>query len=426
MSAWRWLIVLASVVVLAACADPRAGQPTATPEPPTPTPDPNATATPGVAPDGRLLPVTILRENFTESTTLTLAGSPYMLLLPIQIPEGVTVTIEPGVVVYVESGVTLSVFGVLNANQVTFRHWDVNETWQGIALLGAVPSNLTNNRIYGAQNGIRCENSFPNLVGNDIGPVAVNGIVCFLEQPPPVNWNISGNNIHDTGQAGIQLWVNPALVTSNPFQITANTISNTGQHGIGVGSTRWLQNEWANANLQLLISNNSIQTSGSDGILLQFVSGVSVQRNIVSGASGNGLNLTAHSSIVGYNWFTASGQSGVVIREVRGQPIRDVVVQCNLVDQNQLYGLEIIRAEVMLRNTALTVVGNDLANNGQYALAIRGAKLDLALPGNWWGTPDAGQVETLVLDQLDDETLPRVTVAPVRAGAPVREPGFCP
>ena len=53
---------------------------------------------------GSLFAQTTVVGNITENTTWTLAGSPYVVNDPIEIPEGVTLTIEPGVVVKHDEG----------------------------------------------------------------------------------------------------------------------------------------------------------------------------------------------------------------------------------------------------------------------------------------------------------------------------------
>ncbi len=57
----------------------------------------------------------------TKDTTLSLAGSPYIVTNYVGITYGHTMTIQPGVVLLFNSGAYLTTYGNLNADQVTFK-----------------------------------------------------------------------------------------------------------------------------------------------------------------------------------------------------------------------------------------------------------------------------------------------------------------
>ncbi len=364
----------------------------------------------------------------TSDTTWTTANSPYNLLGPVGVHEGVTLTIEAGATVnlntyYLQVNGTLQIRGS-SANPV---HINSEQTNAGQIKFTASSTN------WNEQSGSGCiiENAVVNQTVISIANCSV---------------KIDRNTFNDG--AGM-MDLNVAISTSGGDSSISNNKFN--DCGLDISDSSTISNNVIEGGIGLyggtpLISHNTISGGSS-----YFWIGRSYDRDYntvvidcsatVSGNSINGsiiLNqYRGTSALITGNTIRGlihdgEGSVDVVIsnNECGGISLNSanaVTINNNLITNSDT-GLDIGNATVTDNTIAFcktavfvnaaaspTISGNNIQNSSEYNLKLSGA-LNVDASNNWWGTTDVQAINQSIYDSKYDFNLGTVNFVPVLTG----------
>jgi len=151
---------------------------------------------------------------------------------------------------------------------------------------------------------------------------------------------------------------------------------------------------------ELTLKNCRIENNLINGVNLRD-STLNVTGSRISG-NRKGLYLQRSRVTVEDSLLTDNSEHGLYLEDSKG------VVRGNRIGGNGRAGIRIL-------GFSGEIVGNALAENGEYALQNNGAGVVKA-PSNWWGTAEVEQIAALIRDNRD-----RPEAGPVDAAAPLHE-----
>jgi hypothetical protein len=313
-----------------------------------------------------------------QDATWTKAGSPYTFMGPVDIANGVTLTIDAGAIVnlgsyYLEVNGTLQALGT-STDQVYFKNgigeniygdypimfisfsrgWN-EQTGEGCIIENAVLNSTS----------ILINSSSPEIRGNTIqGSIITqgNGIITI------VNNTINGG-IEDSSTVATVI-INNTITSGgiftrdhNSITICDNTISGalTGNAGMDVGFTAGV------------VSDNVISDCNI-GIWTQGPSPI-IERNLITRCTKYGLLLNAQSTIAQNN----------------------TVTNCAI--------------GIAMYNAFPTVIHNNIYANSQYNFKS-GSQDNGNVPDNWWGTANQQAINQTIYDSKDDFNIGKVNFIP--------------
>jgi hypothetical protein len=324
-----------------------------------------------------------------SNTTWTQANSPYNLIGPVSISQGVTLTIEPGVTInlniyYIQVNGTLTAVGTssdpININggsarssnnplnispaAITFNPSSTN--WSDQSNSGSIIENANMSSQIAIYNSPKIANTRGEtiLIYDGASLVSNNtqiGILVYGGTP-----TLSGNNI--TG--GI-------TVSGGSPTITNNTITDGPGYGIALGPRYDLDQS-----SKIYISENMIYGSFDEGCLI--ASGeVTVQGNLFV----NTWHLKAPALSI------AGSQSNFII-------------QNNTIEGSST-GLKIESS----MTGSLTMAFNNIENISEYLIYCGSAK-GFSVANNWWGTTNQSTINAAIYDFKNDFNIGTVSFTP--------------
>lgn len=325
----------------------------------------------------------------TSDTTWTKAQSRITLTGPLNVNNGVTLTIEPGVSVnlngyYIQVEGTLRSIGT-NTEQVTFNNGKINfmensngwnpQTNTGSIIqksrftgvtINAYPAravkfnqNTLNGDLTVSGTSIVTSNTVVGTISVDgsaivwkntvQGSIASSGFEATLQQHPIISCNTV------TGGAG---YINSGIVAVSYVTIEDNTVSNC-NYGISISTGRDVMGGCVTANAV-------------------------IERNKISGCT-HGIHAEIYNAMA-----TTSGTS---------------YVESNTLSNNA------IAVYVDGWSQCLIFKGNNIEESSQYRVYLKGN--DFNASQNWWGTTDTAAIKQSIYDSSRDFNLGTVTFEPL-------------
>ncbi|MFA7418596.1 MAG: S8 family serine peptidase [Melioribacteraceae bacterium] len=172
------------------------------------------------------------------------------------LPAGDTWNLQPGVTLTFASGCALIVNGTLNAvgnstSRITFTRSGSSGTWNGIQFSPGSSGNIQYCNINNAYYGIKCDNSSPAIIRNNIvgtSGSSAYGIYCLYGANPTIT-----HNLIQGFSTGLYLATNSISSSTENF-ITGNTNGVTvfNSNGVDLGQAYWGYNNFSsNTNYEL-------------------------------------------------------------------------------------------------------------------------------------------------------------------------------
>lgn len=316
---------------------------------------------------------TDIKGTIQSNTTWTSSGSPYSLSAPVEVPSGVTLTVQPGATILL-NGLTLTVDGTLIANQVTIDGGYV-----------------ARQPVFGSSEHTGSIGFTKTSTGSSIENSKLNSPVVS------VDGNLKFRNNFFSGEG--------LVILSGSPEISKNTFSD-GSIWVEKGSP--------------LISENIIQHQGNWGVAID-VSGGSPQiiSNILYvGFQGIFLNGLGDATIS--NNIVANFSEGVV-GGVQGK----LTIEGNLVMNNH-DGVYVSSASIQHNTFAFNYVAinsslspstisyNNIESSNVKSVSI-GSSSNIDAINNWWGTTDTQAISNSIYDKNDYYDLGTVNFTPYLA-----------
>jgi hypothetical protein len=358
---------------------------------------------------------TLLPGVLAEDTILTLAGSPYVVSNHLDVPAGITLTIEPGVRILVgRNDAWINVSGRVvargtAAQPIIFSHTDASIQWGAIAIdhngrPDAPESVLAFTRIQYAGIGLETRRASPSVESSWIRalPSGKDTGGGFNIDPKP---GVATRLAHNAG-AAVRLYLGGADGTPpGPIEVLENHVAGVVAYdGYEVPSLAITRNVLeAGVALERTSNTTIIANQAKRPISVgEFAShgnlheNVSVVHNLVESTyQVNG----AHGNVQGYearaNTFTNGWGSWDVEPEI------DPLVAFEVRDNNIVGGVGEWQAG-----------DNNIRPYASVLQCLPTQTWDLA--GNWWGTTDLAAIRWLVWDQYWDASSGVVRYEPIR------------
>ena len=302
--------------------------------------------------------------------TWTKSASPYVIDCTVQIPTGVTLTIEPGVTVAYAGAYSIEVHGALIANgtasdPITFTSTSPGTNSDATAIVFTDATNLDLSAISQAV----FEWGLAGIgIATTVGNIAV-GHCRFSYNLGTVISGPLGN-----------LTVDSSVFDSNgQIMITAGAV-----YGATVTNSTFTHNRGAFAVVAGQVSNCTF--TGNDGA----VKGGTVTN---SRFADNG-SCNADSAQISYSTFTSTTGTGTA------------VCGTSTVTYSEISGYA-----VGVEGAPTDFHNNNIHDNG-YNFRVTGSA-DISAANNWWGTTDTGAISTKIWDYYDDINLGRALYTPI-------------
>jgi len=323
--------------------------------------------------------------DITENTTWTQGQSPYIVIVPITIAEGVTLTIEPGVIIKFDDSSSLFVDGILNASGTTAEpiyltsyaddslggdtNGDGNNTtpiagdWDGILFFNTIDSSsIFNTNMTYASRGLLSFGAHSML--NNFSIVGTTGdAIALYEGSDLIGDAVSIKNVSD-GDA-LVIW-DASIATIKNLNIdgvsdsSAIDLYNNSTLSISDSSIKNLQDEDSTAigifGASLNVINTIFENGAGDGISVYNGGALTLERSIISQFANTGISDYSDDS------------SGVDKIDIKNSKI-----------ENNGIGLSFYGS-----NTAYSISGNTISNNINFGVESY-APITISLKNNYWG-----------------------------------------
>ncbi len=361
--------------------------------------------------------------------TWTRAGSPYTLIGPVAIDQGVTLSIEPGTIVnlgsyYIEVNGTLNAIGdpndkvTLNGGQITFNN--VSNNRNGQTYVGIIENGIINQTKIYSSIPIKIDSCIINgqitVSSSVISNNVVTGDIYSHSSQPDLGQHkdfdidtsvISGNNVKGyivVGQVGMGVTTAPAEAP----RVFNNTVEGTIIAATPIGTPEIFNNT---------VSKGGIESDGYGYIYNNYVSGSQwgIRLEAVRVFSGN---LPCYATVEN-NVVTGNSEGiSMHLSSVHGGETRVPSILNNSISGNQIgislsgYGYD---ANPIIRF-------NNLQDNSNYSFYL-GETNNVNASLNWWGTTDELAIGGSIYDYKNDFKLGRVTFTPILTSPNPQAPG---
>lgn len=333
----------------------------------------------GIVPLGRAQSGQTVSGIISSDTTWTKANSPYNLVGPVGISQGVTLTIEPGTTVNLNK-YYLVVNGTLTAKGTSEDKIQINGI-DGSSPSIPLGSSLAISFTYGITiNGVgTIENTIINSVRVALfGPAMIS------------NCRIAG-------------FVSLGQSTTLSNSLVSGTIAASGTSKVSNNSVDGhIQAEGGSP----IISNNKITKNGNGGAGIEFIltDNIEISGNTVSGFS-NGISAGGVGVIE--NNLIANNENGI---SISGK----VTIQQNTLYENNV--------AISMGSIPSTVMNNNFLNNTYNIYLSTSVNIDAT--NNWWGTTDLQAINQTIYDSKNDFNLGTVTFVPFLTASNAQAPSL--
>ena len=312
----------------------------------------------------------------SSDTTWDLAHSPYVLAGPVDVPEGLTLTIEPGVTIdlaahYIQIDGTLIAKGTSSENIVLTSNGKWKTSTQTIEFMPTATD--WNDQ---AQSGSIMENVLFNTTGVSIKGCSPKIDYDTFADPGPTAINVVGGNPSILDNT-INLF--DSGITADGGTIMNNHIKEGGftcpitLSGDALFTGNVIDGGWDAVTLtgQVIFTGNTVMNVAD--IAVSAPSSLKIQQNYVANSK---IGISGGGSIEGN---TVTGNK--------------IGIQC-------------------ASSASTTVHQNNIYNNTQHNVALTGA-LNIDASNNWWGTSDIQAINQTIYDAKDDFNLGTATFVPI-------------
>jgi hypothetical protein len=365
---------------------------------------------------------------YFSNTTWNISGSPYNLIGDVQIPNGITLTIEPGVVINFNSDYEILIKGNLIANGNNSLPITFNGNISGKSMLIFKDTNLTNSQLTflefnGPKNAIQLanESEFNQDLIKNSGTLTISEVTFD-------NTRISTDGYNTTAS----LLIENATFTSTDIQGTYPRsepieVKNSDFYNSSVNSDSY--------NYGILINNctasNTVFSIGCCGANLEFLNS-NLTNSAISEGDGNPkvgpvkitqsefnntpLNLPAARVEVSSSIFNYDNSNGLIfgngtfecsqiygnnsgtalkITGYDGYNIGNSVIVTNSTIKENSIGIDIENA-----NT-ITISDSNIYGNTSYNVKNSSVE-NITATDNWWGTTNTNTIESKIYDYYDN------------------------
>ncbi len=383
------------------------------------------------------------------NTNFVKANNPYIVVQDLTVPTGITLTIEPGTELRFSSDTRLNVHGDLIAagTQADSIHFTLNSQipnqslWNGIVfdsartyfdaqgnyLSGTILShvsvyNSNYSMIITGNSGILTEhclldkssfgiyiNDAENCVIRDCR-IKRTGFGIFIPSALSVNNNVFENNIvENTFNIGILINNGQGRIHHNRF--TGNKVLNN-YIGIYVGNDGLLDighnsfsgnivsgNSFEGVRIyqdSTVFSGNRVFGNGT-GLHLRHSDHSQITENIITGSDNWAIEVSDSSTYNLIERNLLSGNGGAIrLRSDETSPSYGNTIIHNTICQNDgtSFGIEVASQE--------PISFNNIFRNGDLKSFINGTEELIHAENNWWGSNRESAIDSLILDQLDN------------------------
>ena len=368
------------------------------------------------------------------NTTWGLSGSPYYVIGDVQVPAGITLSIEPGVVIQYTGAYEILVQGTIVANGtdvslITFTTFTPGVS-SGGTILRFANTNLTNSQLSHIK--LEYANYAIRVASGSTGTLTVSDVevdnatvqtdggtstsTLILTQAAITESTVKGSYAHggpiiiqgstvsdsqiksDNYARGIT--VLDSTVTNSPFylgccsakiRIEGSTVTGSSIEGccgspvngpLEVVESQLINTPIDLPNANVSISNSTIECNGTNGV--KFGNGSITYSSVIGNNDGVGIEIT------GYSGYNIGGS---------------VTISNTTITQNSV-GIKVTNANV------LTIQHNNIVNNTTYNVENRSTK-SIDATNNYWGTTDAAQIAATIYDYYDDINYGEVNYSPL-------------
>ena len=328
----------------------------------------------------------------SSDVTWTKANSPYSLTGPMLVSNGVTLTIEPGVTVYLnEHYIKVNGTLVARGSSTDKIHFEISDSQ--VYYMDKEIEFTSSSTDWDEQTGSGC------IIEN-----AVVNTKLSISNSPKISNNIINARISVSGES-------PVTISNNTItdQIAVSSESSVVISNNNLVSEGTYDNVIAITGGSAVISNNNITGkggAGSIGISILGDNHVHVSDNFISGFGigirAAGPTTIERNSIFGNNYGIVIGESVALGLMIVGAT-SDIIIRNNTIEDNSygIYG----------PTYATTIIYNNIQNNSDYNIGIRGGG-NVTVTNNWWGTTDTQAINQTMFDFKNDYNLGTITFIP--------------
>jgi hypothetical protein len=371
---------------------------------------------------------------YFTNTTWNLSGSPYNLTGDVQIPNGITLTIESGVQINFNSDYEILIKGVLIANGTNNLPIIFNGTITGKAMLMFKSTNLSNSQLshvnfIGPKNAFQLanESEFNQDLIKNTGALLLSETILTNTRVQTKGYATTASLIIEnatiSGTTIKGLYPNSETIKLKNSSIS-NCLINSDSYNYGIIMDQCIIKKTdlsigcCGANLNIIKSELTdskiiegdgqpktgpvkINESKINNTPLNLPEArVEITESEVNYNSPNGLifgnGKFECSQITGNNTATA-----IKITGYNGYNIGGSITLTNSIIKNNAVGLEIDNADI------ITIGNSNIYNNTTYNIQNKSSK-NITANNNWWGTTNVSTINNSIYDYYDNINLGQV------------------